>query len=136
MLLRRAVVGLTVGRAESFGGPCKAIISLQDAYNKPGGSSVSQINPSWQQQQTRGEKTAPRQARELPLETGRARLVVLGTGWAAARLIRDINPKLFDFTVGGRLWRENFLTVPNIFLDLMNTSRWHTLIHTDSEISS
>ncbi|KAK9906340.1 hypothetical protein WJX75_000240 [Coccomyxa subellipsoidea] len=99
MLLRRAVVGLTVGRAESFGGPCKAIVSLQDAYNKPGGSSFSQIHPSWQQQQTRGEKAVPRQAHELPLETGRARLVVLGTGWAAARLIRDINPKLFDFTV-------------------------------------
>lgn len=136
MLLRRAVVGLTVGRAESFGGPCKAIVSLQDAYDKAGGSSFSQIYLSWQQQQTRGEKAIPRQAHELPLETGRARLVVLGTGWAAARLIRDINPKLFDFTVGARLLRGNFLTLPKFFLDSMNTFRWQTLIHKNSEIFS
>lgn len=35
----------------------------------------------------------------LPLHTGRPRLAVLGTGWAAARLLRDINPKLYDLTV-------------------------------------
>lgn len=35
----------------------------------------------------------------LPLDTGRPRLVVLGTGWAAARLCRDIDPKLYDITV-------------------------------------
>lgn len=35
----------------------------------------------------------------LPLQTGRPRLVVLGTGWAAARLCRDIDPKLYDITV-------------------------------------
>ncbi|BDA46213.1 Internal alternative NAD(P)H-ubiquinone oxidoreductase A1 [Coccomyxa sp. Obi] len=50
-------------------------------------------------QQTREQKGVPRQASELPLDTGRARLVVLGTGWAAARLIRDLNANLFDFTV-------------------------------------
>lgn len=36
----------------------------------------------------------------VPLHTGRPRLVTLGTGWAAARLLRDINPKLYDLTVG------------------------------------
>ncbi|WIA14591.1 hypothetical protein OEZ85_003105 [Tetradesmus obliquus] len=35
----------------------------------------------------------------LPLDTGRQRLVVLGTGWAAARLLRDIDPRLYDITV-------------------------------------
>ena len=35
----------------------------------------------------------------IPLRTGRPRLVVLGTGWAAARLLRDIDPKLYDLTV-------------------------------------
>lgn len=36
---------------------------------------------------------------DVPLSTGRARLCVLGTGWAAARLLRDIDSKLFDFVV-------------------------------------
>lgn len=35
----------------------------------------------------------------LPLRTGRPTLVVLGTGWAAARLVHDIDPKLYDITV-------------------------------------
>lgn len=35
----------------------------------------------------------------LPLDTGRPRLVILGTGWAAARLARDIDPRLYDLTV-------------------------------------
>lgn len=35
----------------------------------------------------------------LPLDTGRPRLLILGTGWAAARLLRDIDPKLYDVTV-------------------------------------
>jgi hypothetical protein len=35
----------------------------------------------------------------LPLDTGRQRLVVLGTGWAAARLLHDIDPRLYDITV-------------------------------------
>ncbi|KAI8463743.1 MAG: hypothetical protein J3K34DRAFT_526753 [Monoraphidium minutum] len=38
-------------------------------------------------------------AASMPLRTGRPRLVVLGTGWAAARLAHDINPKLYDITV-------------------------------------
>lgn len=35
----------------------------------------------------------------IPLQTGRPTLVVLGTGWAAARLVHDIDPKLYDITV-------------------------------------
>ena len=38
-------------------------------------------------------------AEELPLTTERERVIVLGTGWAAARLVTDLNPKLYDFTV-------------------------------------
>lgn len=38
-------------------------------------------------------------AGSIPLRTGRPRLVVLGTGWAAARLARDIDPRLYDITV-------------------------------------
>ena len=36
---------------------------------------------------------------ELPLVTDRQRLVVLGTGWAAARVVTDIDPKHYDLTV-------------------------------------
>lgn len=36
---------------------------------------------------------------DLPLDTGRRRLVVLGSGWAAARLAKDISPRLYDITV-------------------------------------
>ena len=35
----------------------------------------------------------------LPLSTGRPRLVVVGTGWGAASLLRHINPALYDLTV-------------------------------------
>eukprot|EP00208_Stichococcus_sp_RCC1054_P000285 CAMPEP_0206135826 /NCGR_PEP_ID=MMETSP1473-20131121/1091_1 /ASSEMBLY_ACC=CAM_ASM_001109 /TAXON_ID=1461547 /ORGANISM="Stichococcus sp, Strain RCC1054" /LENGTH=532 /DNA_ID=CAMNT_0053527941 /DNA_START=118 /DNA_END=1716 /DNA_ORIENTATION=- len=35
----------------------------------------------------------------LPLSTDRPRLVILGTGWAAARVAMDIDPKLYDLTV-------------------------------------
>jgi NADH:ubiquinone reductase (non-electrogenic) len=35
----------------------------------------------------------------LPLRTGRDRLVVLGTGWAGARLVKDIDPQKYDITV-------------------------------------
>ncbi|GBF90543.1 internal alternative NAD(P)H-ubiquinone oxidoreductase, mitochondrial-like [Raphidocelis subcapitata] len=39
------------------------------------------------------------EANSIPLRTGRQRLLILGTGWAAARLARDIDPKLYDLTV-------------------------------------
>lgn len=35
----------------------------------------------------------------IPLHTGRPTLVILGTGWAAARLVHDINPSLYDLAV-------------------------------------
>ncbi len=38
---------------------------------------------------------------QLPLRTGRQRLVVLGSGWAAARLLHDIDISLWDLTVRG-----------------------------------
>ena len=40
-----------------------------------------------------------RAAESMPLSTGRPRLLVCGTGWAAARLVHDIDPKLYDITV-------------------------------------
>jgi hypothetical protein len=41
----------------------------------------------------------PATADQLPLHTGRPRLVVIGTGWGGARLLHDIDPKLYDLTV-------------------------------------
>jgi len=35
----------------------------------------------------------------LPLRTGRPRLVVVGTGWGAASLLRRVDPRLYDLTV-------------------------------------
>lgn len=35
----------------------------------------------------------------IPLRTGRPRLVILGTGWGGARLLRDIDPSKYDVTV-------------------------------------
>ena len=46
---------------------------------------------------------APFSTASIPLRTGRPRLLRdpgrLGTGWAAARLLRDIDPKLYDLAV-------------------------------------
>lgn len=38
-------------------------------------------------------------AATLPLTTGRERLVILGAGWGAARLMKDIDAKKYDITV-------------------------------------
>ncbi len=54
--------------------------------------SLQQSAP-WQWSQARFVQTG------LPLDTGRPRLVVLGTGWAAARLARDIDTRLYDLTI-------------------------------------
>lgn len=35
----------------------------------------------------------------MPLSTGKERVVVLGTGWAAARLTKDLNCNYYDITV-------------------------------------
>ncbi len=43
----------------------------------------------------------------LPLRTGRDRLVILGTGWAGARLVKDIGKKNganFFSSIGGGGW--------------------------------
>ena len=53
--------------------------------------ALSICSTSW-----RGVKTVP----ENPVTTGRQRLVILGSGWAAGRLLRDIDSRLYDFTVG------------------------------------
>lgn len=44
----------------------------------------------------------------LPLDTGRPRLVILGTGWAAARLARDIDTSLYDLTVRNTYYGLSF----------------------------
>lgn len=36
---------------------------------------------------------------DLPLDTGRRRIVILGSGWAAARLAKDISARLYDITI-------------------------------------
>eukprot|EP00884_Botryococcus_braunii_P021353 jgi/Botrbrau1/7901/Bobra.9_2s0074.1 len=36
---------------------------------------------------------------QIPLETGRQRVVALGTGWGCSRLARDLNSKLYDLTI-------------------------------------
>ncbi|CAK0752207.1 hypothetical protein CVIRNUC_002128 [Coccomyxa viridis] len=53
--------------------------------------------PAWalSSQPWRGVKTVP----DSPVTTGRERLVILGSGWAAGRLLRDINSSLYDYTV-------------------------------------
>ena len=47
----------------------------------------------------------------IPLRTGRPTLVVLGTGWAAARLVHDIDPKHYDITV---VAPRNHVRTPNM----------------------
>lgn len=98
MLLQKAVFGLNAGKVGCIGEACKAILSAQATSFNIGHETASFNAPLWQQQ-TRGQRGVPRLADEMPLNTGRGRLVVLGTGWAASRLIRDLNPNLFDFTV-------------------------------------
>lgn len=36
---------------------------------------------------------------QIPLDTGRKRVVALGTGWGCSRLARDLNTRLYDLTV-------------------------------------
>ena len=60
--------------------------------------AASAALPKWSicSTQWRGVKTVP----ESPVTTGRQRLVILGSGWAAGRLLRDIDSSLYDYTVG------------------------------------
>jgi NADH:ubiquinone reductase (non-electrogenic) len=60
--------------------------------------SISLRELATQPQAGTGPKAASNQ---LPLRTGRQRLCVLGSGWAAARLLHDIDISLWDLTVRG-----------------------------------
>jgi hypothetical protein len=65
-------------------------------------SSVVTALPSWHRPQDLvclRQFAASSTIDELPLITDRQRLVVLGTGWAAARVVTDIDPKHYDLTV-------------------------------------
>ncbi|GLC44559.1 hypothetical protein PLESTB_000059900 [Pleodorina starrii] len=56
--------------------------------------------PAWLlRQYASPQKAATATADQMPLRTGRPRLVILGSGWAAARLAHDIDPKLYDITM-------------------------------------
>lgn len=93
MLLRHSILGLR--RSALDAARCSAAAGLASSFNEIDRSGW-QYTPVGHQ--TRGLALL-RKDEGLPLETGRQRLVILGTGWAAARLVRDINPKYFDFTV-------------------------------------
>lgn len=101
MLLRRTLVGLNAFRSENLAESCRAKTSWKYQFDELK-RCITSTDVLWQRQQTHEQNAVHRQAAELPLDTGRARLVVLGTGWAAARLIRDLNANLFDFTVATR----------------------------------
>ena len=78
--------------------------SLLGAFSndhRPCGTAVYQHLRRLAAQAQASKKTAS--SDQLPLKTGRQRLVVLGSGWAAARLLHDIDPNLYDLTVRGRL---------------------------------
>ncbi|PNW72560.1 hypothetical protein CHLRE_16g691552v5 [Chlamydomonas reinhardtii] len=74
--------------------------SLLGAFSndhRPCGTAVYQHLRRLAAQAQASKKTAS--SDQLPLKTGRQRLVVLGSGWAAARLLHDIDPNLYDLTV-------------------------------------
>lgn len=48
----------------------------------------------------------------IPLRTGRPRLVILGSGWASARLLRDIDPEKYDLTVSHSYVNPMYMRVP------------------------
>jgi hypothetical protein len=56
----------------------------------------------------------------LPLNNGRQRVVVLGTGWGAARLLSDLNTKLYNITVcpfiSDCLWTNTFCEFGHVSL--------------------
>ena len=72
-------------------------LSQQDDGFSRADSEVSPPPWSWGAQAVRVLSTVGHS--DLPLDTGRRRLVILGSGWAAARLAKDINARLYDFTV-------------------------------------
>lgn len=101
-----------LGRVENLGSlaasTCAREFQLlgQAACQSSGGvapcSSVGTPLPLWHTQQDLvclRHFAASSTIDELPLITDRQRLVVLGTGWAAARVVTDIDPKHYDLTV-------------------------------------
>ena len=85
--------------------------AVQGCAHRPGGLSIrcfDRLQSCLRAASSTGQQ-APAQTSELavtkrvtldvPLSTGRSRVCVLGTGWAAARLLRDLDSKLFDFVV-------------------------------------
>lgn len=68
--------------------------------DSPSPSNLAAAKVTANAQSTRGAQAVPLfNADILPLQTGRPRLLVLGSGWAAARLLHDIDPKVYDLTV-------------------------------------
>lgn len=92
MLLRHSLFGL---RRTLDAARCSAAVGLRSAVNEVGHSEWQLTAPGYQ---TRG-LASPRRDEGLPLDTGRQRLVILGTGWAASRLAKDLNANYYDFTV-------------------------------------
>ena len=86
---------LTLASHTSITSPCMRVVSQSVGLTLAGTPGVPPLS--------RGLAAAPLEqafsAASIPLRTGRPRLLVLGTGWAAARLLRDIDPKLYDLTV-------------------------------------
>ncbi|KAG2422820.1 hypothetical protein HXX76_015764 [Chlamydomonas incerta] len=91
--LLASVVSACMRRSSGAGA---AFSSCYGAVKRPlNGAAVSQQLRGFATQT--GKKTAS--SDQLPLKTGRQRLVVLGSGWAAARLLHDVDTSLWDLTV-------------------------------------
>ena len=95
--MRRCIGSLLgAGRQHLIQNDIRAVIgnSLAD------GSATQQ---GWQQQggfrHSDSSMHAIRGITQMPLSTGNPRVVVLGTGWAAARLAHDLDTRKYDLTV-------------------------------------
>ena len=102
-MLRRAVVGLCRWNA-SLEGSCpkwmsSAVAPLHEPHLDAQPVTLPSIEAAFHDRQISAQKETRRRANGIPLTTGRRRLVVLGTGWAACRLLRDIDPRKYDLTV-------------------------------------
>ncbi len=101
---RRLCEVVTVASMQTFRGLTKAFTTLQTRSNP-----VSQLPEltRWhadsvlealtRQSALRGNQS--RSYASVPLSTEKDRVVILGTGWAAARLTKDINCNYHDITV-------------------------------------
>ncbi len=101
---RRLCEAVSVSSMQTFRGLTKALATLQTRSNP-----VSQLPEltRWhadsvlealtRQSALRGNQI--RSYASVPLSTEKERVVILGTGWAAARLTKDINCNYHDITV-------------------------------------